>query len=266
MWMRTGTRAQSSVPYPDAGHDSCCDRGSESFWFDDRNRCIAALMARFPPDRSLLFAHFGGGNGYVAAMIQQLGYRTVLFEPGAKGTQHARTRGLTELMHASTMDLEIQPGSLDAIGLFDVLEHIEDASTALRNLRPALADGGRVYAIVPADMLLWSMIDEEAGHFRRYTRARLGELFRGCGFNIDLQFILFPAAATGNIPADPSRTSWLAPDHDATRPKDQPGTQAGQGSARQSARLRGKCTAQRPPHTLGRQLHRHGEQAARAQA
>jgi len=180
------TMAQSGVSYPDQGHDTCHGVEDDSFWFSHRNRCISAAIRRDPPDRGLPFADVGGGNGYVASMINDLGFRVVLVEPGASGIAHARERGLEELVQASIVDLDIEPGKLGAIGLFDVLEHIERDHEALRLLWSMLVDGGKIYATVPAHEWLWSTADTEAGHFRRYTVERLKELFSECGFDVGL--------------------------------------------------------------------------------
>lgn len=178
--------ARSAVSYSEQGHDTCHAVEDHSFWFAHRNRCIAATLRRFPADARLPFADVGGGNGFVAAMIRSLGYRVVLVEPGAAGIVHGRERGLDELVQASLVDLDVAPGSLGAIGLFDVLEHIEDDAAALRSMHHMLADGGKVYATVPAHRWLWSNADEEAGHFRRYTRTQLASRFSQCGFDVDL--------------------------------------------------------------------------------
>ena len=62
-----------------------------------------------------------------------------------------------------------EPGSLSAIGLFDVLEHIEDDSGFIEYACSLLEPGGLVYASVPAHSWLWSLSDATAGHFRRYN-------------------------------------------------------------------------------------------------
>lgn len=178
------TVAQSGASYPDQGHATCHGVEDQSFWFSHRNRCIAAVVCQDPPDRNLPFADVGGGNGFVAGMVAQLGFRVILIEPGAGGIAHARERGLDELVQASIVDLDVVPGTLGAIGLFDVLEHIERDADALRSLRDMLADGGKVYATVPAHGWLWSSVDSEAGHFRRYSTRQLKALFTQCGFDV----------------------------------------------------------------------------------
>jgi SAM-dependent methyltransferase len=180
------TERQSPVSYGDEGHENCIGVEERSFWFAHRNRCIAAAIQRHPPDPALPFIDAGGGNGVVAAMIRGLGYRVVLVEPGASGIRNARGRGLTELVQASIADIKVTQGSLGAIGIFDVLEHIPDDAAALRSLHGMLAKGGRIYATVPAHRWLWSSADVDAGHFRRYTRRRLLRLLEACGFDVDL--------------------------------------------------------------------------------
>lgn len=173
------------VSYPGHGHATCHGVEDGSFWFEHRNRCIAAVIARHPPDPALPFLDVGGGNGFVAAMIQSLGYRTILVEPGEHGIENAKARGIAELVQATTDELAMAPDSIGAIGLFDVIEHIEDDHGALRRLRPSLAAGGRIYATVPAHRILWSEVDREAGHFRRYTTRQLARLFESCGYRVD---------------------------------------------------------------------------------
>ena len=183
VWRAT---THSSVSYPDAGHDTIHGVEAGSFWFAHRNRCIAAALAHDPPDRMLPFADVGGGNGFVAAMIRAQGYRVVLIEPGAAGIANARERGLDELVQASLVDLDMIPGRLGAIGLFDVLEHIEDDAVALRGMHRMLAVGGKIYVTVPAHRWLWSSADDKAGHFRRYTTGQLRTLFQQCGYDVGL--------------------------------------------------------------------------------
>lgn len=176
------TPGNSAVSYPEGGHDTCFGVEDASFWFAHRNRCIAAVVSRFPPPPGLPIVDVGGGNGFVARMLHGMGHRTILVEPGEAGVRNARGRGLPEVVQASTDDLDFVPGSVGAIGLFDVIEHIPDDDTTLRSLHPLLAPQGRIYATVPAHAWLWSSADEHAGHQRRYTRRSIADLFLGCGF------------------------------------------------------------------------------------
>jgi SAM-dependent methyltransferase len=61
----------------------------------------------------------------------------------------------------------------DAVGCFDVLEHIPDDQLALRNLRNVTKPGGIVLITVPQHRWLWSLNDDRAFHQRRYSRREL---------------------------------------------------------------------------------------------
>lgn len=185
------TPGNSAVSYPEGGHDTCFGVEDTSFWFAHRNRCIAAVVSRFPPPPGLPIVDVGGGNGYVAKMLHGLGHRTILVEPGDSGVRNARGRGLPELVQASTEDLDFVPESVGAIGLFDVVEHIPDDVAAIRSFHRLLAPQGRIYATVPAHAWLWSSADDHAGHQRRYTKRSISELFLDCGFTPDFASYYF---------------------------------------------------------------------------
>lgn len=184
-------RHTSAVSYPEEGHDTCHSVEEASFWFAHRNRTLEAVLRAFPPPEGRPFLDVGGGNGFVAQMIAGLGHRVVLIEPGRAGASHARDRGLDEVVEASIVDLQVRDGSVGGIGLFDVLEHIEDDAAALRRLREMLAPGGRLYLTVPAHRWLWSSVDPESGHFRRYTRAQIRRLISGCGYDVSFASYYF---------------------------------------------------------------------------
>jgi SAM-dependent methyltransferase len=61
----------------------------------------------------------------------------------------------------------------DTVVCLNVLEHVEDDVGALRNLRDALAPGGRAIILVPQGPGLFGSLDEVLGHRRRYTEASL---------------------------------------------------------------------------------------------
>ncbi len=69
----------------------------------------------------------------------------------------------------------------DFIYSLNVLEHIENHETIVRELFKALRPGGRLLIFVPAFKILFSDLDEKVGHFRRYKTGDLCELFQGIG-------------------------------------------------------------------------------------
>jgi SAM-dependent methyltransferase len=177
------SRSQSSVSYPEWGNQACFDVEDSSFWFRHRNACILEAVRQFPPAGPLF--DIGGGNGFVAKAMQDAGFEVVLVEPGAAGTVNARRRGIQHIVHATLEDAGFLPGSLAAVGLFDVVEHMQDDYKFLQTIRNYLSSQGRIYLTVPAYQALWSGADVVAGHYRRYSRQPLRELLRRIGFEVE---------------------------------------------------------------------------------
>jgi SAM-dependent methyltransferase len=76
------------------------------------------------------------------------------------------------------------PQSYAAIYTSNVLEHIENDTAVLKELYDALIPGGIIGIYVPAHPILYSTMDKEIGHVRRYTRSELRQKVIGAGFSI----------------------------------------------------------------------------------
>lgn len=176
------SNVSGEVSYPADGNEACLRVEDSSYWFAHRNRCITAVTGLFPPLGAII--DVGGGNGCVSAALRRAGHDVVLVEPGS-GAGHAVRRGLPAVIQARFEDVGFPPGSVAAIGAFDVVEHIQDDLAFLRMVRQALKPGGVFYSTVPAHSLLWSEADEIAGHFRRYSRSTLSSVLRAAGMRTE---------------------------------------------------------------------------------
>jgi SAM-dependent methyltransferase len=186
IWFGTG---RSEVSYPASGNADCLQLEDRSFWFGHRNRCILELLRVFPPSGLLL--DIGGGNGFVSCAIERAGMDVALLEPGLEGAHNARRRGLSTVICSTLEDAGLIPESIDAAGLFDVLEHVEDETGFLQRVHAALRPGGRLYLTVPARQLLWSSEDTAAGHYRRYSPKSLASPLERTGFGIEFLTTIF---------------------------------------------------------------------------
>jgi len=181
IWYAAGERQLS---YPGEGYDLCFSIEENSYWFRHRNNCIVTAVRNFPPPNNGVIFDIGGGNGYVSQGLLQAGFRAVLVEPGIQGIRNARQRGVSDLICATTDTAGFFPHTQAAVGLFDVLEHIEHDLPFLENIRTLLQQNGRLYLTVPAGPWLWSGEDLFAGHYRRYTLAGISGLLESAGFEI----------------------------------------------------------------------------------
>ena len=183
------SKSHSPVSYPREGMDFTYQVEEHSYWFNHRNHCITSLVHQFHL-QGVLF-DIGGGNGFVSQAIRRLGVETVLVEPDPTGSRHALERGLKPVISAALDDAAFYPGSMDAAGLFDVLEHIENDSAFLKQIHSLVKPGGHVFITVPAYQALWSIDDVSAGHFRRYGLKDLCHLLSEAGFKIDFATYIF---------------------------------------------------------------------------
>ena len=164
------------VAYPEGDHATCFALEDGSFWFRHRNRCILAAVRRFAPGGFIL--DVGGGNGYVSRALIDAGFPSVVLEPGPEGARNAhRTRRIPDVICATLEEAALHQGVVPAVGMFDVLEHIEDDRAVVAQLHRVLQPKGYVYLTVPSFNWLWSGSDVSAMHFRRYSQATLAAVF-----------------------------------------------------------------------------------------
>jgi SAM-dependent methyltransferase len=177
------------ISYPESGNQACFQLEENSFWFNHRNNCIAEAVMKYSPDR--VFFDVGGGNGYVAKALENRGVTTVLVEPGAQGCFNARTRNLQNIICSTLEDAAFKEDTVTAVGLFDVVEHIEDDIAFLTAIYNLLKEDGLVYITVPAFNALWSGDDVTAGHFRRYSKNQMAGKLKSVGFEIEYSSYIF---------------------------------------------------------------------------
>jgi 2-polyprenyl-3-methyl-5-hydroxy-6-metoxy-1,4-benzoquinol methylase len=76
---------------------------------------------------------------------------------------------------------ELASHRFDTVYCSNVLEHIKDDVAALRAFKDMIVPGGKVLIFVPAIPAAYGPLDAELGHFRRYTKATLGQAFADAG-------------------------------------------------------------------------------------
>lgn len=178
------SQGQVSLSYPADGNDVCRDIEEHSFWFNHRNACIMEAVNLFPPVNNGSVFDIGGGNGFVTLALLKAGFDAVLVEPGQAGALNAKKRGIANVICATTQTAGFREDSLPAVGIFDVLEHIENDQTFLRSIHCMMQKNGFLYLTVPAYNALWSNEDAHAGHFRRYTLRSVSAVLESTGFEI----------------------------------------------------------------------------------
>lgn len=88
---------------------------------------------------------------------------------------------------------DAEAASYTGLVALNVLEHIEDDVSALRNAARLVRGGGAVAILVPAFPLAMSRFDRAIGHHRRYTVDTLREAFARAGLvDADVRYLNAP--------------------------------------------------------------------------
>lgn len=170
------------------------------FWFSVRCRLIVWALRQYGP-RMASMLEIGSGTGYVLEAIAKA------FPAARLQGSEMLTTGLrfsaNRLPLATFLQMDARripyADEFDAIGAFDVVEHIEDDVAVLRQAHAALKAGGLLLLTVPQHPWLWSSIDEYSFHVRRYTAKDLHAKVEAAGFEIlrstSFVSVLLPAMA-----------------------------------------------------------------------
>ena len=153
----------------------------KSWWYGTRNRIILDAL-RSSRTQSAIW-DVGGGSGVVGSFLISSGYEVIGVEPSRSGAEMSSRRGVPSFS-AELADLKLPGESLDAVSMFDVLEHIERREAILEEVRRVLKPGGRFLLTLPALNMLWSQFDEDGGHFLRYSRSTIRQELSDHGFEV----------------------------------------------------------------------------------
>jgi len=176
----------------------------DNFWFRSRNLLILWALKEYCPDFHS-FLEIGCGTGYVLSGISKIFQQSTLVgsEIFTSGLSLAAARlPLVDFMQMDARNIPFKE-EFDVIGVFDVLEHIEEDERVLAQVYSALKPQGFTLIAVPQHAWLWSSMDEYAYHVRRYSASDLHQKIKKVGFRIvrSTSFVttLLPAMMTSRF-------------------------------------------------------------------
>lgn len=131
--------------------------GNQTRYFADRERVIASDIDPF----------------YLKTLADRFGQR-----------RNVRLASFRFPLSPADVD-DLQRERIDTIVCLNVLEHIEDHESTLRDFAAVLPTGGHLVLLVPSMPSLYGSLDRALSHFRRYDREPLRALLGSCGFVAD---------------------------------------------------------------------------------
>jgi len=173
-----------------------------NWWYIGRRDLFLKMAARF--DNGLSGKPFrildvGCGTGINLKYLQILGDVYGL-DISKNALIFSQNRGLPSLICGSADKLPFKDELFDLVLALDVIEHIDEDLSAVRELNRVLKPGGRLILTVPAFQFLWTSHDLALHHKRRYTRSGILSILRLGGFENEKatywNFFLFLPVAT----------------------------------------------------------------------
>jgi SAM-dependent methyltransferase len=162
------------------------------FWFRSRNQLISNLIQKYcgayadAAGETRRGLEIGCGTGNVLKFLQKSFSLQHIsgVDLFIEGLQFARSRGAENLIQADIYQAPFS-GGFDWIGLFDIIEHLDDDVDVLEKISGLLNAEGKLFISVPAFPVLWSYFDVAGKHKRRYTVKTLQEALNQAGLALE---------------------------------------------------------------------------------
>lgn len=123
---------------------------------------------------------FGAGTGFLAEIF----YKFSTIRPVCIEIDLELISLITKKRFKVHSKLEGIQEEFDAVYTSNVLEHIEDDQASLIEIYKSIKQGGVLIIYVPALPFLYSGLDSQVGHVRRYKRSELRTKVRTAGFEV----------------------------------------------------------------------------------
>jgi SAM-dependent methyltransferase len=155
--------------------------------FQEREYLIKKLMSG--EIRNKRFLEIGCGAGDFSYFLAENGLHGVTLDFSDKAVKITEAKlkpfkNCIRVIKKDFLDFEDKEG-FDFIFAFEVLEHIKNDILVLNKIFHLLNKGGIFIFSVPAKKKRWSILDEWAGHYRRYEKEEIREKLKNAFFNIE---------------------------------------------------------------------------------
>lgn len=153
------------------------------WWYRGRRRVLAAELAALELEPGTPVLDAGCGGGQTLDLLAEYGQPAGV-DPDPASVEQARARGHLAF-EASLPVLPFADEQFGAATCLDVIEHLDDDTAALAELRRVVVSGGALIVTVPAFQALWSAHDEANEHRRRYRASTLKAVAARSGWRVE---------------------------------------------------------------------------------
>ena len=159
---------------------------SKHWWYVGRRRILEQFVGDALPSAAAAprILDVGCGTGANLEMLTRHGEAQGL-DASAQALAFCKDRGLRRVCRGVLESLPYRDASFHLVTALDVIEHLDDDLSALREMHRVLIPGGKALVFVPAFMFLWGRQDEVSEHRRRYRLPQLLSRAREAGFEVE---------------------------------------------------------------------------------
>lgn len=154
------------------------------WWHVGRSKILETFLENMSLPKEAKILDVGCGTGETTRFLTNFG-EVWGVDISRKALEFCRRQGLENLRQGGACELPFDSRSFNLVAMLDVVEHVEDDSTALKEAYRVLAKGGWLLITVPALKYLWSDHDEALDHKRRYSKRELEVRIENAGFRIE---------------------------------------------------------------------------------
>lgn len=150
-------------------------KSEDSFWYRARRKLIQNLLRKtlsFPKRKKLKILSIGVGTGDELKILNKFGNIYVL-DINKKALDLVPNEFCYKKKLGDACELPFKKDFFDVVVAFDVLEHISNHKSAIKEIYRVLKKNGFFVFSVPAFQFLFSSHDKALDHKRRYSEKRL---------------------------------------------------------------------------------------------
>lgn len=167
----------------------------EHFWHKGRREIIHEMIKQYgkkTAKNNLTMLELGCGNGNIVQYLKKKAINIEGADISLAGLKSCKKEADIPLYQVDILRTPFCSDSYDIVGLFDIIEHLDDDVAALKEAYRICKKNGIVIITVPANSLPWSYFDDISGHKRRYSKDDLISKIKETGFRIEkISFFMF---------------------------------------------------------------------------
>lgn len=167
------------------------------WWFVARRKLFSNYIEKMNLDKEKsCILDIGSSSGTNMRMLKNMGFKNYKgFDYNIISKNFCEEKELGEVIIGDICSSNLESNQFDLILATDLIEHIKDDDSALKEIYRILKPNGHLVVTVPCFMMLWGSHDEVSMHQRRYLLKNIIKKMKNVEFQIQksyyFNFILF---------------------------------------------------------------------------